>query len=227
MNLEGIREEEVDFKTETEHTRVNLEGYTKMRGVGGLLNLCQGGTCICDHQQNTVLYCYGEVRLDFWRIYSYLTLPSGGVEEASSARRWRHLAVYSGAPLPRPAGPVGHRHPAAPLHALHPPLHPVHPLLPQESGQEDLSAPIRRSFITCQPSWNDGPRKGLTFRNMLENLHSSLHFPGCSPHWKRTSGERDVCRREGAGSSFRYVVHPWVRHDMRNFLETLLLGCCK
>ena len=64
MNLEGIREEEVDFKTDTTH-RVNLEGYTKMRGVGGLLNLCQGGTCICDHQQNTVLYCYGEVRLDF------------------------------------------------------------------------------------------------------------------------------------------------------------------
>ena len=32
-----------------------------MRGVGGLLNLCQGGTCICDHQQNNVLYCYGEV----------------------------------------------------------------------------------------------------------------------------------------------------------------------
>lgn len=34
-----------------------------MRGVGGLLNLCQGGTCICDHQQNNVLYCYGEVVL--------------------------------------------------------------------------------------------------------------------------------------------------------------------
>ena len=40
---------------------MNLEEYKKMRGVGGLLNLCQGGTCICDHQQNNVLYCYGEV----------------------------------------------------------------------------------------------------------------------------------------------------------------------
>ena len=71
----------------TDHTRVNLEGYKKMRGVGGLLNLCQGGTCICDHQQNTVLYCYGEVR---FYISTNLLLPHapliGGVEEASSAR---------------------------------------------------------------------------------------------------------------------------------------------
>ena len=49
----------------TKYRGVILEGYTKMRGVGGLLNLCQGGTCICDHQQNTVLYCYGEVGLYF------------------------------------------------------------------------------------------------------------------------------------------------------------------
>ena len=62
MNLEGIEEEANWILKPIQQKRVNLEGYKKMRGVGGLLNLCQGGTCICDHQQNTVLYCYGEVR---------------------------------------------------------------------------------------------------------------------------------------------------------------------
>ena len=55
------------------------------------------------------------------------------------------------------------------------------------------------------------------FQNMLENL--SLHLPGCTSHGKWTGGERDVCRREGAGSSFCYVVHPWIRHNMRDFLD--------
>ena len=61
MNIERVQK--VDFRTDTTDREVDQEGYTKMRAVGGLLNLCQGGTCICDHQQDTVLYCYGEVRI--------------------------------------------------------------------------------------------------------------------------------------------------------------------
>jgi hypothetical protein len=30
-------------------------------GMGGLLQLCQGGSCICDATEEKVLYCYGEV----------------------------------------------------------------------------------------------------------------------------------------------------------------------
>ena len=194
-----------------------------MRGVGGLLNLCQGGTCICDHQQNTVLYCYGEVR---YKLFTNSLLPfvplTGGVEEASSTRWRQHVTIYSGAPLPCPAGSVGHGHPAAALHALHPPLHPLHPLLPQAPGQEDLSPRIRGPFIAWQPTWDYRPRKGLVLEKIPKYVGKVIHtylssLPGWTSHGKWTGGERDVCGGEGTGSSLCHVFHPWIRHNMRDY----------
>ena len=98
--------------------RDNLDALKKMRGVGGLLNLCQGGTCICDHQQNNVLYCYGEVSKIFNSSYAskIFCLLSGGAEEASSARWWHEPPISSGAPLPCAACPAGDIHLVVALH---------------------------------------------------------------------------------------------------------------
>ena len=57
------------------------------------------------------------------------------------------------------------------------------------------------------------------FGNQVKQLTFILPLPGRTSHGKRTGGERDVCRWEGAGSSFSHVVHPWVSHNMRDFLD--------
>ena len=53
-------------------------------------------------------------------------------------------------------------------------------------------------------------------KSMLEKWHSYL-FPGCTSYWKWKGGKWDVCRWEGARSSLRYVVHPWIGHNMRDY----------